>query len=476
MTGKSKDNTLLRILSASGYDGRKIPVIVLVVIFAFVVDICVSNASSFMVDKLVSTDGIALFIAISAVYIVGQQLILGFTRAKSKEIRIKAPNLNAIDKVMTITQYVLAAIVVFVIVQIIVVSYYHSAALIATTTISNAIASVVLAVLAGQFFKSYLSSKRSIVLLLYGLSSATLAFSLVATLVFFDTLLLNAPAAISAESEVTFPFFEPGSAMGQLRDVYSYSSIAAFLLFVGSTAVLLHHYSQRIGRIIYWIIVGVPVVYFLSQILTLWPILSQPSPDVSELYTLYLLTFYTLSPMAGGILFGVAFWTAARSIRHNSIVKDYMNISGYGIVLLLVSSTASVAGASYPPFGLASLSFVGLSSYLILVGLYSAAVSVSQDSKLRSYIRNSVAKELELIGSIGSTRMKQEIEKKVINIAKDYSDSMADQSGIQLSAGEDDIKHYLDQVLKEVKYKKSDIESSGDSEKRRRGPESSEGV
>src|SRR5919109_1838476 len=181
MTGKSKDNTLLRILSASGYDGRKIPVIVLVVIFAFVVDICVSNASSFMVDKLVSTDGIALFIAISAVYIVGQQLILGFTRAKSKEIRIKAPNLNAIDKVMTITQYVLAAIVVFVIVQIIVVSYYHSAALIATTTISNAIASVVLAVLAGQFFKSYLSSKRSIVLLLYGLSSATLAFSLVAT-------------------------------------------------------------------------------------------------------------------------------------------------------------------------------------------------------------------------------------------------------------------------------------------------------
>jgi hypothetical protein len=333
---KSNNNPLLRILSASRYDSRKIPVIVLVVIFALMVDICVSNASTFMVDKLVSIDGIALFIAISALCIIGQQLVLGYVRAKSRDIRIKARNLNAIDKMVTIIQYILVAILVFVIVQIIAVSYYYTAALVAATTISNALASVLLAVLAGQFFRSYLSSKRSIVLLLYGLSSATLAFSLVATLIFFDAMLLDMPGAISAESEVTFPFFEPGSAMGHLRDVYTYSSMAAFLLFVGSTALLLHHYSQRIGRTIYWIIVGIPVVYFLSQILTLWPILAQPSPDVSELYFLYLLTLYTISPIAGGILFGVAFWTAARRIRHNSIVKDYMNITGYVIVLLFV--------------------------------------------------------------------------------------------------------------------------------------------
>ncbi|MDQ3884758.1 MAG: hypothetical protein M3239_04865 [Thermoproteota archaeon] len=468
MADKSNNNRLLRIFSASRYDSRKIPVIVLVVIFALMVDICVSNASTIMVDKFVSINGIALFVAISALCTIGQQLVLGYVRAKSRDIRIKARNLNALDKLVTITQYILVAILVFVIVQIIAASYYYTAALVAATTISNALAGILLAVLAGQFFRSYLSSKRSMVLLLYGLSSATLAFSLVATLIFFDTMLLAVPAAISAASEVTFPFFEPGTALGILRDVYSYSSIAAFLLFVGSTALLLHHYSQRIGKIIYWIIVAIPVVYFLSQILTLWPILAQPSPDVSESYTLYLLTFYTLSPMAGGILFGVAFWTAARSIRHNSIVKDYMNISGYGIVLLLVSSTASVAGASYPPFGLASLSFVGLSSYLVLVGLYSAAVSVSQDSKLRRYIRNSVAKELDLIGSIGSTRMKQEIEKKVINIAKDYSDNMADESGIQSSSTEEDIKHYLEQVLTEVKYKNIGGHTSDDSEKRGR--------
>jgi hypothetical protein len=45
MTDKSNNSPLLRILSASGQDSTKIAIVVLVVIFAFMVDICVSNSA-----------------------------------------------------------------------------------------------------------------------------------------------------------------------------------------------------------------------------------------------------------------------------------------------------------------------------------------------------------------------------------------------------------------------------------------------
>jgi hypothetical protein len=36
---------------------------------------------------------------------------------------------------------------------------------------------------------------------------------------------------------------------------------------------------------------------------------------------------------------------------------------------------------SYPPFGLATISFFGLASYLSLIGVYSSAISVANDVK-----------------------------------------------------------------------------------------------
>jgi hypothetical protein len=102
-----------------------------------------------------------------------------------------------------------------------------------------------------------------------------------------------------------------------------------------------------------------------------------------------LLTFvFTFSKLAGGIFFGIAFWTVARKIRPDSIVRRYMIISAYGLVLLFISYQVNgIVVTSYPPFGLASISFMGLAAYLILLGIYTAAISVSEDTKLRQTIK-----------------------------------------------------------------------------------------
>jgi hypothetical protein len=87
---------------------------------------------------------------------------------------------------------------------------------------------------------------------------------------------------------------------------------------------------------------------------------------------------------------------------------------------------------------------------LILVGIYSSAISVSEDSKLRQTIRNLTTKELKLLERIGTAHMEQEIQKKVITLTKQNQDRMAEESGIQSSLTEDDMKSYLQEVIKEI--------------------------
>ena len=57
-------------------------------------------------------------------------------------------------------------------------------------------------------------------------------------------------------------------------------------------------------------------------------------------------------------------------------------------MLLFISNQAVIlATASYPPLGLATVSFMGLSSFLVFIGIYATAVSVAEDIKLRRTIR-----------------------------------------------------------------------------------------
>ena len=82
---------------------------------------------------------------------------------------------------------------------------------------------------------------------------------------------------------------------------------------------------------------------------------------------------------------------------------------------------------------------IGLSSYLLLIGIYSSVISVAEDSKLRQSIRNYAIKESRLLDSIGTAEMQREIEKRVIALTKQNQDKMAEETGIQSSLTEEDM-------------------------------------
>jgi hypothetical protein len=80
---------------------------------------------------------------------------------------------------------------------------------------------------------------------------------------------------------------------------------------------------------------------------------------------------------------------------------------------------------------------------------------VSEDSKLRQSIRNLAIKESKLLDSIGTAHMEQEIQKRVLEFTKRTQDMMAEETGIKSSMTEDDMKQYLEQVIREVKIQKT---------------------
>ena len=88
---------------------------------------------------------------------------------------------------------------------------------------------------------------------------------------------------------------------------------------------------------------------------------------------------------------------------------------------------------------------------MILVGIYCSAISVAEDSKLRQSIRSFALRESRLLDSIGTAQMEQEIQKKVIEFTKRNQERMAEKTGIQPSLTDEDVRAYLEQVIKEVK-------------------------
>jgi hypothetical protein len=411
---------------------------------------------SISISEVILNSGTIFFVGIGIIYVIGQYLLLGFAKGFNKRRMVEELHLNLTRRTVTIVQYVLTAIFVLVSLQMFLTARYSIVLLIAATTISYGLSIVMLGLLAQKFFL-WFRAKKKFVVLLYGLSSSMLVLNAILTVAYVDLVLNQLPPYINPHPSIVFtPSIVPGSAQDILNTGFVFSSILSFMLSWGATVLLLRYLSLRWGKARYWIIFGLSLAYFLIQFLPLFYNVFSLFPQSVSAFYLYTL-FFTYSRPVGAILFGVAFWVIGRRLRHSGrTVMDYMIISGIGLVLLFASNQAIIfVNEPYPPFGFVSVLYVGLTSYLVLIGIYSSAISISEDSKLRSSIRDFAMKEATLLDSIGMAEMEQQIERKVSSFTKQNQDKLVEETGIQSTLTEEDMKQYIDQVIEEVVRKKT---------------------
>jgi hypothetical protein len=419
-----------------------------VMIFSLIVDISLSSVADIISSDLGSIVGIIIFVTIAVAYAVAQFFILEFIKTRPGASSNRVTYLDRVNVIITIVQYILVGITGFIVFQIVFVSSYYTIMPMLAVTISYGLGSAMMGLLSVRFFLWY-RARKSIVTLLYGLSAVIISASFVVTLLYADISLQLLPLVRDSQSEVSFGSFDPASTLGIL--VYSFSTlnVANFVLIWAATLLLLKPYSQKAGRIKFWTILILPLVANLTIFFVLSPfVLGSIGPDDPDIVYVYIFG-YTLPSLAAGILFGAPFWLVSNAVN-NQALREYMIIAASGFVLLFVSSSGTVSHAPYPPFGLASVSIVGLSCYLILAGLYSSAISISEDIKLRRLLLKTLREEKKLLDSIGSAHVGEQMRKEVEKIAKDHANEVMDKTGVNLSPTENEVKDYLDVMMKEL--------------------------
>ena len=449
-------------LPSSRIGEKKLLILMSIVVVTFVVDSQIGYIADFIPERLVTNEGIALFIGIAVIFAIGGILILQYVKTKTKESRARALHLHTIHIGVTIAQYVLIAIIAFVIAQILVTTQYNIVMIAAALSISYGLWIIMLALLSLAFISWLRSSRSSVTVSKRNVMVLILALSMIAYVVNGVTGLANhllmlqeqQKEVVTSADVAFFPEFDPESQQQQINAVYQISAAVAYVLTWIGTVMLLRPYIHRIGKIKFYAIMGSAMVYYLIEhpLFVLGYFTPTGESDVEVMNNILI---FGIAAVLSGIIFGAAFLSIARTLQKGSALRDYMIIAAYGMLLFYVAGSAAATQAAYPPFGLASVSFTGLSCYLIYTGLYSSAISVSQDGNLRQSIRRSAVKEVKFLESMGSAQMEKELQTRVLTIAKKNSDIMTEETGVQPSLSEDDMKQYLEEVIKEIRVKKA---------------------
>jgi len=426
----------------------KIYLVVYTVLALIVIDTSLNQNSELRSNLDDSGLSVPLFVCMGIIVIGGQLYILEFVRQKSIQIRKKAAYLRISYNIVFLIQYLTVSIFVFVLVQIITTQQYSSITMTIVTTSTYGLTIALMSIFTMIFLSWYKSNRNSIVILIYGLSFAAVVIASAFFLTGSLYRLVEKPAFISAEDGSHPAKSEPGSLLYNLAKMYHYADIVSFLLKWVATALLLYHYSQKMGKIKYWTLISIPLVYFAGTYLDDYH-LYEPHTESDELYW----DLYTsLNSTAGGILFYIGFVVAARHFHGSMAVKDYLIMCGFGFLLFFSAGQSTLAKTLYPPFGLATMSLYGLSTYMILLALYCCAISVSEDIELRKSIRKSTLRESKFLDSMGTAHMEKDSTNRIIQKAREeLKDRIQKSAGIKSSLTDEDIKNIIEEAERDSK-------------------------
>ena len=299
-------------------------------------------------------------------------------------------------------------------------------------------------------------------ILLYGIAISIFILNTIIGLVYVTQVLLThtdiiKPASCRALFGSLF-HINPGLSI-YLSNLYDITSIISFIAVWFVTIFMLKQYSHSIGKIKYWILVSVPLIAFMTKYeIILYYILYDPS--ILEIFSSIrsnsivdqiVSTFLNSNLQIGGIFFAIAFLVVAKKIPKGHRIVNSLIISLIGMMLLFGSKNVSaLIIPAYPPVGIVAISFMGLASYLLLVGIYSSATIAARDITLRKYLNKKVENDTTLLNNIAYAENENEIQKNVKSLMN-YSAQWQQNNNIQLEMNQQEIKEIVDGVISEVK-------------------------
>jgi hypothetical protein len=434
------------IFSRSNPD-KRLFALMLVAIVVITIDSQIGYVADFIPEQLSSNVGVFTFVVIAVIFVITQYLILDYVKKSNKEARERVRHISKLHTGVTVAQYLLASVVAIVILQILLTQQYNTITLYIVYAISFGLWILILALLAKAFLSWYKLSGKNVMVLIFTLSMIIYVVNGIAGLAENFYTLGQQKKTITSVDVAHFPEFSIESVVSQVGIINNISSIAAYILTWIGTVKMLYPYIKKLGKTKFWVIMGVTMIYYLIE----YPLFVlgyfTPSENADAMTNILV---FSLAGLLTGIIFGAAFLSVAGTLRKGSTLRNHMIIAAYGFLLFYIAGSSAASQAAYPPYGVVSISFIGLSCYLIYTGLYSSAVTVSQDTTLRISIKKSMTEQAKFLDGMGSAHMEQELQSTVMKIAKKQADVLTEKTGVESSMTESDIKEYMAMVMNEI--------------------------
>jgi hypothetical protein len=234
-------------------------------------------------------------------------------------------------------------------------------------------------------------------------------------------------------------------------DLYDITSLISFTGIWLATSMLLYHYSKKLGKLMFWILVGLPLIYYLVN----WDLFR-----TSIIYYVMDTTPEILDPVlfvlggvkqTGGFFFAISFIIISRHVRDQRL-KLYLIISGTGMMLLIGSNQITLLQfIPYPPYSLTTVSMISISSFMLLIGLHYLAVSMAHDKQLLEFTRKIVnQKASRFLYDLGSSQWQKEMD-STLPFIMDKGDSNKEGISISTSLSEEEIRNYMNEISEEIR-------------------------
>jgi uncharacterized membrane protein (UPF0136 family) len=396
-----------------------------------------------------------VFTAFVAFFIFSNYIFLRYYKKSSaNDLKSTLGIRELTSKSIVVCQIALSSILLLIMVQIFAFERYDLVLITSAIYISHLGAIGLLVLLAYQFVRWFVASKNYLIVA-YAFAFGVIILSLITSLVFLSIDLSYRDPTVKMKSIKTAisDYSTYGTKLSSLADLYTYLSIISFVSIWIPSIIMLRTYSRRLGRIRYWALVSIPLIYFFFPYFgNQFRIFDNFLLEYGMEFNLIYYSMFSSYKQIGGLLFGIVFWVIASKIKRQNL-KIPLRIAGIGMTLLFGS--AVLHGLTFivsPPFGLVTISFMSLASYMLLIGIFTAAKELSRDISVRREIYKIAGEHSDLLRNIGIAESNKILEKRVSGILNKMKDEI--DVPLQPELEESDYKKFIEDALAEVKSSK----------------------
>lgn len=334
----------------------------------------------------------------------------------------------------------------------IVLSRYHIMLSELIVGLSLIISTIILLSLAFTLLKFYSNTKNRMIAV-YAVAIIALSVQLVSASFYVEVSFYNTPEYITQDRNPWASFLTL-SLQRNAHSFYEASKTISFIAVWIASVLLTKQYAQKMSKIKYWIIVSIPVAYFLLQYSpllltytgTLNPLIMAEGPIFLYSYNFVLNTVN----VGTGILFGISFIIVSKSLVYSHL-KYYVIICGTGIMIIFSSSISTILIlAPFPAWAIVSISFVLPASFLILIGIDSATYYIASDKMVRGFLHR-YRSQFELFHKMGAAEAADTVERKIRQVSEKISKSLENETLFKPESESENIKQYVTEAISELR-------------------------